>query len=110
MALPLCQINFFTAAAGAAGKLPLAPSRSALTGAVEVLEQETSADVARLSNMVFRPWSPEGDGIEARTMQDSVPSMDIGLAWKCNPKLNLCGQAFRDIRRDTHHISGEPSH
>ena len=109
MALSLRQISCFTATAGA-GKLSLAPSRSAVTEAVKVLKQETGSDVAGLSDVVFRPWSLEGDGIKARTMQDSVPFMDIGLAWKRSSKLDLCAQAFRDFCRDTHNASGGPSH
>lgn len=38
--------------------------------------------VTILSNMVYRPWSLEGQHIEVRPVSDHVPSMDIGLAWR----------------------------
>jgi DNA-binding transcriptional LysR family regulator len=35
-----------------------------------------------LSDMVYRPWSLESERIELRNIDDPVPSMDIGIAWK----------------------------
>lgn len=38
--------------------------------------------VTILSDMVYRPWSLESERIELRNVDDPVPSMDIGIAWK----------------------------
>jgi hypothetical protein len=56
-----------------------------------------------------RPWSLEGDRIEARTIQDSVPSMDVGLALRRDSKHNPCAQAFRDFCHNTYNASGGQS-
>jgi DNA-binding transcriptional LysR family regulator len=66
----------------------------------------TGTGVSILSDMVYRPWSLEGDRIEARAIQDTVPSMDVGLAWKRDSQLNPCAQAFRDFCHNTYNASG----
>jgi DNA-binding transcriptional LysR family regulator len=37
-----------------------------------------------LSDMVYRPWSLEGQRIELRSISADIPTMDVGVAW--NPK------------------------
>lgn len=37
--------------------------------------------VTILSDMVYRPWSLEGQRIELRTIAADIPTMDVGLAW-----------------------------
>ncbi len=37
--------------------------------------------VTILSDMVYRPWSLEGQRIEQRTTVEPIPSMDVGLTW-----------------------------
>jgi DNA-binding transcriptional LysR family regulator len=78
------------------------------TSSVEAVRSlvATGAGVSILSDMVYRPWSLEGDRIEARTIQDTVPSMDVGLAWKRESQLNACAQAFRDFCHNTYNASG----
>ncbi len=34
-----------------------------------------------LSDMVYRPWSLEGQRIELRTVASDIPTMDVGVAW-----------------------------
>jgi DNA-binding transcriptional LysR family regulator len=34
-----------------------------------------------LSDMVYRPWSLEGQRIELRNVVAEIPTMDVGLAW-----------------------------
>lgn len=50
--------------------------------------------VAILSDMVYRPWSLEGDRIEAHEIVDNVPSMDVGLAWSKDRKLSKSARSF----------------
>ena len=78
------------------------------TSSVEAVRSlvATGAGVSILSDMVYRPWSLEGDRIEARTLQDSVPSMDVGLAWKRDARVNPCAQVFRDFCHNTYNASG----
>lgn len=37
--------------------------------------------VAILSDLVYRPWSLDGQRIIRRPLMDPIPSMDVGLAW-----------------------------
>ena len=37
--------------------------------------------VTILSDMVYRPWSLEGQRIELRNVAADIPTMDVGLAW-----------------------------
>jgi DNA-binding transcriptional LysR family regulator len=60
--------------------------------------------VTILSDMVYRPWSLEGQRIEARSLQDDIPTMDVGLAWLRGAVLSSSAQAFHDYFLK--HISG----
>ncbi|MFS8047578.1 LysR family transcriptional regulator [Rhizobium sp. BR 314] len=51
--------------------------------------------VAILSDMVHRPWSLEGRRIETVNIQDPVPPMDVGLAWRANVEFSRPMHAFR---------------
>ena len=66
------------------------------TSSVEAVRSmvATGAGVAILSDMVYRPWSLEGGRIEVRTVEDPVPTMDVGLAWRRHAKLDPGAQAF----------------
>jgi DNA-binding transcriptional LysR family regulator len=50
-----------------------------------------------LSDMVYRPWSLEGQRIETRTLDDVVPSMDVGMAWLRDAEQPAAVQAFREF-------------
>jgi DNA-binding transcriptional LysR family regulator len=52
------------------------------------------AGIAILSDMVYRPWSLEGDRVEARTVYDGVPSMDVGIVWKREAEMTEPAAAF----------------
>jgi len=52
--------------------------------------------VTILSDMVYRPWSLEGQRIETRSLEDTIPSMDVGLAWLRGNKLSPSAQVFLD--------------
>lgn len=41
-----------------------------------------------LSDMVYRPWSLEGQHVEKRPVVDNVPSMDVGLAWRRDAEMS----------------------
>ncbi len=51
--------------------------------------------VTVLSDMVYRPWSLEGQRIELRSLSDPVPSMDVGLAWARGRPLSKAAAVFR---------------
>lgn len=78
------------------------------TSSVEAVRSmvATGAGVAILSDMVYRPWSLEGGRIEVRTVEDPVPTMDVGLAWRRHAKLDPCAQAFHDFCHMTYNAAG----
>jgi DNA-binding transcriptional LysR family regulator len=52
--------------------------------------------VTILSDMVYRPWSLDGQRIEKRALAEPVPTMDAGLAWKRDLAMTPAVRAFRD--------------
>ena len=72
------------------------------------------AGVTILSNMVYRPWSLEGQHIELRPVTDHVPSMDVGLAWGRNATMSEPTRVFyeylgRSFRSSSHGFVGADS-
>ena len=59
----------------------------------------TGAGITILSDMVFRPWSLEGDRLEVREIADEIPTMDVGLAWRRMRELSEPAKAFIDFCR-----------
>lgn len=57
------------------------------------------AGVTILSDMVYRPWSLEGDRIELVTLADEIPSMNVGLAWRRATVINETANAFLEYCR-----------
>ncbi len=53
------------------------------TSSVEAVRSMVAAGmgVTVLSDMVYRPWSLEGQRIEQRPVTEGIPSMDVGLVW-----------------------------
>ena len=52
--------------------------------------------VTILSDMVYRPWSLDGQRIDKRALAEEVPTMDAGLAWKRDLVASPAVRAFRD--------------
>lgn len=69
------------------------------TSSVEAVRSMVAAGmgITILSDMVYRPWSLEGQRIETRTLSEPIPSMDVGLAWKRGAKLPPPSGVFRDF-------------
>jgi DNA-binding transcriptional LysR family regulator len=55
--------------------------------------------ISILSDLIYRPWSLEGQRIETRVVEGEVPSMDVGLAWRRDGALSAPAEAFRDFMR-----------
>ena len=55
--------------------------------------------ISILSELIYRPWSLEGQRIETRIIEDEVPSMDVGLAWGREAALSDATEAFRNFMR-----------
>ncbi|QDL54754.1 LysR family transcriptional regulator [Rhodoferax aquaticus] len=54
------------------------------TSSVEAVRSlvATGAGCSVLPDMLYRPWSLEGDRIEARPLAVALPALDVGLAWR----------------------------
>ena len=67
------------------------------TSSVEAVRSMVAAGmgVTILSDMVYRPWSLEGQRIEQRLTVETVPSMDVGLTWPNDRPLSAPAQVFR---------------
>lgn len=48
----------------------------------------TGAAVTILAGLVYRPWSLDGARVELRPLGDSVPTLDLGIAWKRERRLS----------------------
>jgi DNA-binding transcriptional LysR family regulator len=51
--------------------------------------------VTILADTVYRPWSLEGRRIETRDVVETVPSLDIGLAWNPERRPSPAADSFR---------------
>ncbi|WP_059414153.1 LysR family transcriptional regulator [Cupriavidus basilensis] len=69
------------------GQYGLAPAVRYQSCSIEAVRSLVAAGrgVAILSDLVYRPWSLEGQRITRRGLADKVPSMDVGLVWKRQP-------------------------
>ena len=67
------------------------------TSSVEAVRSMVAAGmgVTILSDMVYRPWSLEGQRIEQRGLNEPVPSMDVGLTWARARPLSGPAHVFR---------------
>ena len=55
--------------------------------------------VTILSDMMYRPWSLEGDRIEVREVAANIPTMNTGLAWRRSHDLSSEARLFVDFCR-----------
>ena len=69
------------------------------TSSVEAVRSMVAAGmgITILSDMVYRPWSLEGQRIETRLLLDDIPTMDVGLAWVRGRPMEPATRAFHDF-------------
>jgi len=60
----------------------------------------TGAGVALLPDLVYRPWSLEGDRIEIRDVSGRLPAVQVGLAWRRGAPLSEIGRDFVRTARE----------
>lgn len=80
-------------------RTPWRPNVIFRTSSVEAVRSMVAAGmgVTILSDMVYRPWSLEGQRIETRDPLDEIPTMDVGLAWTRDRILSPAARAFHDF-------------
>lgn len=72
------------------------------TSSVEAVRSMVAAGmgVTILSDMVYRPWSLEGQRLDLRDLREPIPSMDVGLAWargRAMPETAAVFRAFMSV-------------
>jgi DNA-binding transcriptional LysR family regulator len=54
----------------------------------------TGAGVAILPDLAYRPWSLEGDKIEARDLVEDLPPVEVAIAWRRGSPLSSIAAHF----------------
>ncbi|WP_349365791.1 MAG: LysR family transcriptional regulator [Nitratireductor rhodophyticola] len=82
------------------------PNVKLRTSSVEAVRSMVASGqgVAILSDMVYRPWSLEGQRLETIVLQEPIPAMNVGLAWARHARFNKAMEAFRAYFRQAFHI------
>lgn len=80
-------------------KVGLTPKVIFTTSSVEAVRSMVAngMGVTILSDMVYRPWSLEGQRIELRSVAEPIPSMDVGLAWSNSRPMAATAAVFRSF-------------
>jgi DNA-binding transcriptional LysR family regulator len=81
------------------GRAGLEPRMIVKTSSVEAVRSMVAAGmgITILSDMVYRPWSLEGQRIETRNVIGDIPSMDVGLAWNRALQQAAATRVFHDF-------------
>ncbi|KRW58822.1 LysR family transcriptional regulator [Pseudomonas sp. TTU2014-080ASC] len=105
---PLIQLNADEMAAHTQRiwtRAGLSPQVSLRTASVEAVRSLVAAGlgISIQPDMTYRPWSLEGDIIEARPIVDLGATLDVGLAWRRGTARPLLVDPFLSIARDQPH-------
>jgi DNA-binding transcriptional LysR family regulator len=57
----------------------------------------TGSGVAVLPDLAYRPWSLEGDRIEACEIEETLPDLTVGVAWRKGSPLPAVAETFIDL-------------
>lgn len=77
----------------ALGRKPRVAFRTRSVEAVRSLVA-TGAGVTLLPDLVYRPWSLEGDRIEQRDVSGALPVVQVGMAWRKGSPLTAAARDF----------------
>ena len=90
------------------GLQPQVTLRTASTEAVRSLVA-AGLGVSIQPDMTYRPWSLEGDIIEARPIADLNQTLDVGLAWRRGTARPASVDPFLAVAREQSHGGRKPS-
>lgn len=68
----------------------------------------TGAGVALLPELVYRPWSLEGDRIESRDISGSLPVVQVGMVWRRGSSLPQAARDFIGIAQSQRTVRQRP--
>ncbi|GGF12473.1 LysR family transcriptional regulator [Youhaiella tibetensis] len=86
---------------GALGARPHVAFRTRSVEAVRSLVA-TGAGIALLPDLIYRPWSLEGDRIESRDIAGSLPVVQVGMVWRRGSALPQAARDFIGIAQAQH--------
>jgi len=66
----------------------------------------TGAGVAILPDLVYRPWSLEGDRIESRDVSGALPVVQVGIVWRKGTPLSAAAHDFIAISQAQQALRG----
>lgn len=77
-------------------RTPYRPNVVFRTSSVEAVRSMVSngSGVTILSDLVYRSWSLEGKRVDIKSIDDDVPTMDVGLAWRADTERSKAAHAF----------------
>lgn len=91
-----------------AGLRPKTVMRTASVEAVRSLVA-TGAGLAILPDILYRPWSLDGDRLEVRNILEDMPTVDIGIAWRRGLTPSPTTQNFVLIAREHTRVRAKSS-
>lgn len=62
----------------------------------------TGAGIALLPDLIYRPWSLEGDRIESRDISGALPVVQVGVVWRKGSGLPRPARDFVEIAQTQH--------
>lgn len=62
----------------------------------------SGAGVALLPDLIYRPWSLEGDRIESRDVSAKLPVVQVGLVWRRGASVSAGTHAFISLAQSFH--------
>lgn len=80
-------------------QLGIRPPTAFRTRSVEAVRSlvATGAGLAVLPDLTYRPWSLEGDKIEARRIQEDLPAVSVGVVWRRGSRLSPAASQFLSV-------------
>lgn len=66
----------------------------------------TGAGIALLPDLVYRPWSLEGDRIESRDISGALPVVQVGMVWRRGSALTQAARDFIGLAQQQHMTRG----
>ncbi len=83
----------------------LQPNVVLRTSSVEAVRSlvASGAGISVLPDIAYRPWSLEGDRLEACIIGEPLPTVDIGLVWRRGSHLSPLVEHFNGLAREHSH-------
>lgn len=83
-------------------RLQLQPQVMMRTSSLEAVRSliGVGAALTILPDFLYRPWTLDAQHIEARSLRDAVPTIDVGLVWRRGSRVREVVQEFIDIARE----------